>query len=238
MNKKTIILASLCGVLLLLIIILSIMNSSANEESYKVTDAQKFFEINAAINEAKSKENDFYSYIATEMYYKENGLINTYFIKGFALEGAVEPEYKKDVMYMLKAKGLKYQIEEINATDIKEYANDYKEEQTDIDSELMMPSFKLNEQNKLIYYLTVFTSLLSYDPEEAYNYLSDNQKADYSNINTFENNARDIIERIPIDASDYQVSKNGNKNEYTISTGGKSQIKINENGVMNFTIDY
>ena len=43
---------------------------------------------------------------------------------------------------------------------------------------------------------------------------------------------------IPIDASDYQVSKNGNKNEYTISTGGKSQIKINENGVMNFTIDY
>ena len=238
MNKKTIILASLCGVFLLLIIILSIMKSSTNEEAYKVTNAQKFFEINSAINAAKSKDNDFYSYISTEMYYKTNDLIDTYFIKGFTLEGAIEPQYKKDVMFLLKAKGLKYQIEEINANDIKEYANDYKVEETDINSELMIPSFKLNEQNKLIYYLTVFTSLLNYDSEEAYKYLSDNQKADYSDVSTFKNNANEIVKSIPIDASDYKVSKNGNKSEYTISTDSKSQIKITENGVMNFTIDY
>lgn len=238
-SKKTIVLSSIAVLIIVLLIILSIIKSNVPNNSNRLLDEKTFFEINDLIN--KYEENDLYIYHAyntTNIYYKDDNLVKLYFATGFIINHNIDTEYIGNVNYLIKVKGVNYEITKLdNVKDIKEYADNYTYESNDINSDLIIPTVTYDEKNKLIYYLSTFENLLLADPNEAYNYLSDSQKKKYNGVNDFKNNITNIYNNLSDYISNYNKTTDKNETIYTINTD-KSQIKIYENGIMNIKIEY
>ena len=237
MNKKAIILASVCTILLVLIIILSLIKPKQTVTLNKLNDEKKFFQIIDVIN--KENNNEESSFLATQIYYQENDLLITYFIKGFELKGIIEQQYKNNVYYLLKTQGVAYKLSKLdNIIDLEEYAKNYIEDEKSLDSVSVLPTSFYNEKNKLFYYLTVFSYLLNYNPKEAYNYLTDNQKNKYNSYYDFENKVSDINNNLSISVLNFKKETKSNEITYEINTSDTSKVTIYEKEIMNFKIEY
>lgn len=229
-NKKTIILASIVVIIIILIIILNIIKSSANNQVNILKDEKEFFTINTLLNSELEDEKYMDSnYYATNIYYKEFDLIKVYFVKGFFIGTSNENTYNANDNYIVKTKGIAYEIEPLNATNIEEYVSNYELNTTEFNSTNILPTYSYNEKNKLISYLSTYNALLLYDKTKAYNYLSESQKKKYNSASDFENKAKLLNTNIQ--------SYNKNNNIYTIHTKEET-ITIYEKSVMNFSIEY
>ena len=218
MNKKAIILTSICVLFIILIIILSFIKPSEKIEVNRVTDPKEFFTINYAVNLENEDDDNDYSFVTTDIYYVTNDNITTYFVTGFAISGVIEQTYRDNVNYLLKKDGIAYQVTPLNnITSIKEYANNYKEEQKEIKSNKIMPTYNYNEANKLFYYITVYNYLVTYNPSKASVY------------------SKSTIKQLSTDAKDYTVKTENNQTIYTIT---KSNVKVYENSIMDFKLEY
>ena len=251
LSKKTIILASITGALLLLIIILLLIKPNKKIPLNKLKDDTLFFEINSLINDKlKSTNNETYSYMTTDIYYKETEKIIVYFTKGYVLHYEPDLTFSDNVYYLLKNKGASYEVTILdNVTDLKEYANNYEITDDIISSPLIPTTIYMKdykEKYKLSYYISIFLTELNNKPSEAFNRLTEEQKQKYQDINDFQNNKTYIIKTLSADISSYKKEEKNNKNIYTITITTTSTdntityntITIYENSTMDFTIDY
>lgn len=241
MEKKTIILGSSVVLLIVLMIIISILKTNITNASTRLKDSNKFFEINNLINQATSEYEDMsYSYMSKQIFYKQTDLITTYFVNGFVIKGQKEIIYNDNINYLIRVQGATYELEKLNnIDDIKTYANNYEETKKELNSELIIPTYEIEDQskesNKLIYYLMVFQNLLKYNSNDAYNYLSDNMKDKY-NQTTLSNNSSNIIINMPAYIESYTT--NNDKSIYYLTLQGGKKVTIYEDGVMNFKIEF
>ena len=134
-------------------------------------------------------------------------------------------------IYQITIKGIGYKVEQINTNNLEEYTINY--ELSDITTDGIIPSLTYNEQDKLVYYLSVFKNLLKASPIKAYDYLSDKEQNKYNSYNHFLNSISNIDRDINTKITSYQK----NNNTYIIYTQNK-QIALIENELMDFKIEY
>ena len=234
-DKKYIIFFS--GFLVLLIIIYLILRVTNGSESNKLNtlndDKTYFLLTNIINNEYQDPSYLDSQYVLENVYYKEDELQTTYFIKAFQLYKYFnDNEYiKEDLKYIITIKGIGYKLEELNVNNLEDYINTY--ESTDINTTDLLPSISYQEQDKLAYYLSVFKKLLKVSPIKAYNSLTEKEQKKYTNYQDFLNKTDQIYNQMNTTINSYQK----NKNTYTIHTSNKT-ITLIENSIMNYKIEY
>ena len=235
-KKYIIISSSIIVFLLVLILIVSLLKPKTVN---KLNDPNIFFTLQEILND--EVQNDYYmdnSYTIENVYVKEIDLVSVYFINGFYIGRNEDATYRDNDNYIIRTKGILYDINRINTSNIEEYANNYNEENITINSSNIIPTITYSEKNKLIYYITTFKSLLDLDYQKAYEYLTDNQKDKYSNINNFYNQKEDITLNISTNINYFDKKESKKVTTYTINTSSNKTITIYEYGLMNYKIEY
>ena len=241
-NKKIIILSIIVGLLILLLIILSIIKSNTKNTINigKINDNETFFKINHLINEhEKTDKYLLQTFYTKKIYYIEHDIINIYFINGFTINYNKDSEYIDNVNYLLKTKGANYELTKLDQiTNIEEYANNYNDRNTTIDSNHIIPTYTYKEESKLVYYISIFTAELNNNPNNAYNMLTDRQKQQYAGVDNFIKNKKLIKKDLSTFITNYKTNTNHNETIYNINTKNNKSITIYEKGLMDFTIEY
>lgn len=237
-NKKFIIISSSIVVFLLMVLLIVILIKPSNTK--RLEDPTMFFTLQEIIN--NDVQNDYYmqnSYTIENVYVKNYDLINIYFVNGFYIGRNEEADYKQNQNYVVKTKGILYESYKLNnVTDIKEYAENYDEEDITVNSKNVLPTVKYDEKEKLVFYIATFKNLLEVDYQKSYSYLTKKAQDKYSDEDNF-GNQKDIISvDIQTSIKDYQKEVKKDETVYRITTSSNKTITIYEYGLMNYKIEY
>lgn len=236
-NKKLIIISSSIIAILAVIYLLLVLFKGTNDPEKTVNeikDEEVFFTIQNALNDEITDYNYMSSqYIIEKIYHKEKDLINVYFIEAFNIKNdGFNDFYTGNLKYIMITKGMNYSVQELDSNiNLEEYANDYIVEDLK-DTSKLLPTYKFDEKNKLVFYISLFNNLKSSNYLKAYEYLEDKNK--YTNVDDFANS--DIY--LSTDFNTYNKQTKDGKTVYTILTKSKEYIFITENSIMDFKIKF
>ncbi len=239
LNQKRVlgVVGLLFAFIIITIILNSIKSSMEDKQSLKdLTDENVLYEIQTIVNGLYNDEYPEPSYISNKILYSEDGLNNVYFVNGYLTKIKEEGiDYQKNVNYLIITNGIYYEIEKIEEADIEKYAEKFLSEHKVIDLEVtnqnVIPSTNYDEKAKLTLYISNFSELLKVDPQKAYELLSKEEKKNYTSAEDLKNNFN-----LNIDAGIESSSKK--KSTYTIKDYNDNTIVIQENKLLDYTIEF
>lgn len=203
-----------------------------------IEDYKEFFSIQATINGIENVEMDT-SYFANEIYINTISHTYYYFIRCTKFAEFVGPEDKYLLLILDKNTNF-YELIEINDTvdDLKSYSENYILEEKSINFGNKFANADESVKNILTIYLEYFKILLIKDSLTAYNMLTNETKAKYSDYNDFVSRNIEIYESFSSKIFSYSLEENENNNVYIFEDDNRNKITIYEESIMNFKISY
>lgn len=213
-----------------------------NKYVYNSLDKDYINENNITIDNVLDKVKSNYEsvyYTATDIYYKKGINITYYFVTGYIINTTIldgEISYEDTINYIVMVKGDKFVLKMIdsNISNLYEYALNY--EIKDIDGINSIVSQSISEKSKLVSYISRYKDLLFIDTKRAYNMLDDETKEKYSNYDNFKNNISNVYDSLSIDIFSFNYVEN--EKTYYVKDENQNTIKIIENSIMNYKINF
>lgn len=216
------------------------------KELLEVLDIDYINEKNITSNNLYTYFNDDYEnvfFIAKEIYYNPNSPVTFYFINGYLMGVDMFGEsdyYESSVNYLIvKNKNNDYVIRPLdNNLNISDIARNYKLRNKEIDSNHVLTTSDISEENKLTIYINEFMSLLVYDNKRAYELLDDETKKKYVSYEDFLNKSIEIYNSLSSKIFAYSKQEINGKIVYRIKDDKQNNIMIYETSIMNYKIRY
>lgn len=256
-TKKIIIIvvAIICGILTIIALLLgnkennnSNNNSNNNNENYqisktftKVNEYEEFFSIQNTINGNLELTTHFN---ALEMYSNNDSKVNYYFVKGTLSQVLMDDETSsyKSVVYLLivnnKTKSYLLSTLNNNIIDLEKYANNYNVQYREIDSDKKLVNGTEKIDVILSNYIDYYKNLLFFNPQSAYNMLTNTTKSKYNGYEDFYNNLIEVYESVSSNVYGYNIEEKDDYNIYNINDAKYNKITIIEYGIMDFKIEF
>ena len=221
----------------------SFLNEKENEKIYKYLDTDYIKENNITINNVNNLVYSNYSdvfFIAKKIIVREKNDMSYYFINGYTygFDYLNNQLYVNNDNYLIKYQKSKYNIVPLKNIDIDEHESNYKLKSKSINNGVVFDITSTNEKNKLATYIAEFLNLLSIDNKRSYDMLSNNYRNQFNSYENYYNKSLDIYNNISTNIKNYNVKKINDKKIYEIIDKNDNNIKIVENSVMDYTIEF
>lgn len=181
------------------------------------------------------------SYVSKEIHYNPNSDVTYYFIGGYAMSYSVASSVIiPDVHFLVivDESTNRYVLRPIESDNLEDYIENYDVKVRELTSGNAFVTRTISEEEKITTYLSEFINLLVSEPEEAYELLTDNKKAEYGSFANFESQVPNIFEDLSSVIFSYASSEEDDRTVYSIKDNHQNSITIYEYGIMNYQISF
>lgn len=217
----------------------------SNKEVYNVLEEKYKLENNINENNVLDKiglDLNSATFVLENVYYNNDPTIIYYFINGYLYtqeHEEAEVIYNPNVNYLIIVKNNQYVIRPLESNIVLEnIANSYNIQDVSINSSSRLSYSKLDETNKLSYYINQFINLLYLDNQKAYSMLTDETKLKYLNYEDFYNQRESIYNSFSARIFAFAVKEEENYKIYSIHDMNQKSIKVIEYKPKDFKIGY
>lgn len=217
----------------------------SNKEVYNILEEKYKLENNINENNVLDKiglDLNSATFVLENVYYNNDPTIIYYFINGYLYtqeHEEAEVIYNPNVNYLIIVKNNQYVIRPLESNIVLEnIANSYNIQDVSINSSSRLSYSKLDETNKLSYYINQFINLLYLDNQKAYSMLTDETKLKYLNYEDFYNQRESIYNSFSARIFAFAVKEEENYKIYSIHDMNQKSIKIIEYKPKDFKIGY
>lgn len=217
----------------------------SNKEVYNILEEKYKLENNINENNVLDKiglDLNSATFVLENVYYNNDPTIIYYFINGYLYtqeHEEAEVIYNPNVNYLIIVKNNQYVIRPLESNIVLEnIANSYNIQDVSINSSSRLSYSKLDETNKLSYYINQFINLLYLDNQKAYSMLTDETKLKYLNYEDFYNQRESIYNSFSARIFAFAVKEEENYKIYSIHDMNQKSIKVIEYKPKDFKIGY
>ncbi len=183
------------------------------------------------------------TFVPKKVYYNPGSTLTYYFIEGYIinipfLDEEVSYNDMIDFILIVDESTKNYKIVPLERVNIENYAKTYEIENRTITSNALFTKTSISEKSKLSLYITDFLNLCLYDPNKAYNMLSNESKAKYLNANALKEQIMLNYDIYTSSIFSYQKEKKNAYIEYNIKDDNQNKIIIYEYTPMDYKIDF
>ena len=178
------------------------------------------------------------SYSAKSMFKKTLDDTTYYFVNGYIIINNENAAYYNNINYLVTVNGNTYNLYPLEANSNIDSFDKFDVNGITADNGMFLNSLNYTEKNKLISYIAEFVNLMNVDVNYAYELLSETEKSKYYSVNDFYNNYLDKYSDLSIMVSYYNKSESGGNTIYDITNEDNVKIKITEQNVMNYKIEF